>query len=108
MDVALPVMRWNVYRTGKERGPMKDPVCEKTGTPCRFCSDERVTNVSRVGVLATGQIEIRETVTRIGQWCNNDGKHPVRDLPYCPIPAALNAPKVNLEISELEWLQRRM
>jgi hypothetical protein len=87
---------------------MSYPICEKIGKPCRFCSDDRVLSVSRVGVIATGRIERRETWIGLGQWCNNDGKHPVRDLPDCPIPIALTAPPANLEISELVWFRRRM
>jgi len=86
---------------------MTDPICEKTGKPCRFCSLDRHLNVSRVGVIKTGTIERRESWSVLGQWCNNDGQHFVRDLPECPIPGTLTVPLVPYEVSELEWSRRK-
>lgn len=84
-----------------------DPICDKTGNPCRFCSNETLTNVSRVGIIATGRIERRVSTVNLGQFCNNDGRHYVRDLPACPVPGALAAPLVKHELSELEWMRRK-
>lgn len=86
---------------------MEDIVCERTGKPCRHCSEEKFTNISRVGVIATGQIEIRKTVAPLGQRCNNDGRHLVRELSTCPIPGALSVPLIRHEVSELEWSRRK-
>ena len=84
-----------------------DTICEKTGKPCRFCSLDRSQTVSRMTVIKTGQIERRETWIPMGQWCNNDGKHFVRDLRSCPVPDALAVPLGPLEVNELDWSRRR-
>jgi hypothetical protein len=86
---------------------MIDMICEKTGTPCRHCSEEKHINISRVGVIKTGQMERRRTEIALGQFCNNDGKHFVRDLPACPVPEALSAPMIKHELSELDWMRRK-
>lgn len=86
---------------------MPDPFCEKTGHRCRHCSEEKRINISRVGVIKTGQIERRKTEIALGQFCNNDGKHFVRDFLVCPIPGALAVPLVKKEVTELEWSRRK-
>lgn len=86
---------------------MKDVICPMTKSPCRHCSNEEILNVSRVGIIKTGQIERREIRTPLGQFCNNDGRHFVRELDACPIPGALAAPLVPYELSELEWMRRQ-
>jgi hypothetical protein len=85
-----------------------DPCPLNSGQPCRHCSDEFIRDTQRVGVIATGRIEIRKTSVHLGERCNNDGRLMVKDLRECPIPAALQVPLQPLpEPSELEWMRRR-
>lgn len=87
---------------------MRDPYCPLGKQPCRHCSDETKVIVQRVGVVKTGTLEKRTTVVRMGTFCNNDGRHFVHDLAECPMSAALAAPLVKHEITELEWMAARL
>lgn len=87
---------------------MNDPVCPLTNAPCRHCSDEQQINIVRVGIIKTSKIERREMRIRIGEFCNNDGRHFIRDILACPVPAALAVPKTPYFVDELSWMRRRM
>lgn len=78
--------------------------CPKTGTPCRHCSDEVRREVSRTGDIVSG-IRRTEKVQPLGPYCNNDGQHFVKDLPECPVPAALAVPLVPYEIDPVTWMK---
>lgn len=82
-------------------------VCPKTGRPCWYCSMATLVRTSRVGVIATGLMERRIFRTELGAWCENDGQHFVRDLPECPMPAALAVELKPLEDDPLLWMQLR-
>jgi len=84
---------------------MKLDVCPKTGQECRHVSIEKDIRIQRVGVIKTGQVEKRETRIILGERCNNDGRHYVRDLPECPIPGAIVVPLVPFELNELTWMK---
>lgn len=85
---------------------MKLEVCPMTGKECQYVSMERVIKIQRVGVIKTGRFERRETRIDLGEFCNNDGKHFVRDLKECPIPGALAVPLVPFVVDELTWMKR--
>jgi hypothetical protein len=74
-------------------------ICSKTGVPCRHCSDEITKVITRTGDSVKG-IRRTETITPLGQFCNNDGRHFVRDLPACPVPSAVSVPLVPFELSK--------
>lgn len=81
------------------------PICEKTGTQCRHCSEEKHINLSYVGNIKTGRMEKRISIANLGQFCNNDGKKFVRDMIVCPLPDALSVKLVKRELTELEWMK---
>ena len=82
-------------------------ICPLGRKICRHCSEIVIRTVQRVGVIKTGTYERRETSANLGAWCNNDGRHFVRELKECPQPAPGSVPLVMPEISELEWMRRR-
>lgn len=63
----------------------KQIVCTKTQKPCRFCSGERS-----------------------GLFCNNDGRSFVNDLDACPVLVALAVQHVPFQLSERDWMARRL
>jgi hypothetical protein len=75
---------------------------------CRHCSDETTHKVQHVGVIKTGLIERRQTRIHRGLFCNNDGRHFVKELTVCPQPVPGSIPLVTYEVSELEWMRRRV
>lgn len=80
--------------------------CEKSGAPCRHCSEEY--HYEEQLVIFKGRLEKRTMGTPIGQFCNNDGTKFVRDLSVCPATEKPTKPFIPWnEISELEWMQRR-
>ncbi len=83
-----------------------DPICPKTGGPCRHCSVEVTRMTTRSGDIVSG---IKRSVTEISQgaFCNNDGRRFVRDLDSCPVPTALEAPYIPREEDPLTWMRRR-
>ena len=83
-----------------------DPVCIRTGAPCRHCSIGITRTITRTGDIVSG-IKRTEEVTIQGEFCNNDGRNYVKDIPVCPVPAALVASLVESEVSELDWMRRR-
>jgi hypothetical protein len=85
---------------------MSPVICSKTGAPCRHCSDEIARVITRTGDSVKG-IRRAETITPLGQFCNNDGQHFVRDLPVFPVPSAVSVPLAPFQLSELEWMRRR-
>lgn len=89
-----------------------DSPCPKKGGPCRHCSIEtvlrpftRILKDARTGLFKPGERGLCRSV--IGEFCNNDGRHFVRDLLSCPVPGALAVPLVPVEVSELDWARRR-
>jgi hypothetical protein len=81
-----------------------NPPCPKTGDPCRYCSEEVRKTVTRTGDSVKG-IRRSVSVQPLGAFCNNDGRHFVRELAACPVPEALAVPLVPWEPSPLEWMQ---
>jgi hypothetical protein len=85
-------------------------ICPKIAGPCRHCSDMTRRIVTRTGDILTG---IRRTVEvqHLGEFCNNDGRRFVRDIPICPVFLAILVPTAPFkpwnEVSELEWMRRR-
>lgn len=75
-----------------------DVVCPMFGEKCRFCSDEVVKEVVRFGIIKDcdlgkkGELGSRVRRIELGEFCNNDGKHFVRELSYCPSRWALARP----------------
>jgi hypothetical protein len=80
--------------------------CPSNGRECRHCSKEHAVTVERV-LVKTGKTERREVRTPLGEWCNNDGRHYVRELKECPTDIALGVPLVPYVESELDWSKRR-
>lgn len=64
-------------------------------------------SVSRVGVIKTGQIERRISFIDFGEFCNNDGRHYVKDLPEFPVQGALAmpVPEALAGVDELTWMK---
>ena len=81
--------------------------CPLKGKGCRHCSQEHQVTVERV-LVKTGKTERREVRTPLGERCNNDGRHYVRELKECPADIALGVPLVPYEVSELDWMRTKM
>jgi hypothetical protein len=91
---------------------IRDTSCPTKGGPCRHCSIEKVSRPCtellkdpRTGLFRAGARVLR--MAELGAYCNNDGRHFVRDLASCPVPAAIAVPLVPVEISPLAWAARR-
>lgn len=76
------------------------------GDPCRFCSEETNRQVVRFSIIKDCELgkkgEGGKKVRRIelGHFCNNDGKHYVNELKYCPARWAQTRP-LSKEAEEL-------
>jgi hypothetical protein len=66
-----------------------------------------VRDVKHVGVIKTQLLERVETRVTLGLFCNNDGRHFVRELTECPMQEGMNVPLVKKETTELEWMRMR-
>jgi hypothetical protein len=60
--------------------------------------------VTRTGDSVKG-IRRSVIVKKLGAFCNNDGRHFVRELEACPVPEALAVPLVPYEIDPLTWMR---
>jgi len=75
-----------------------DEVCPMFGDLCRHCSDEVHREVVRFSVIKDCELGKKghqgKRIRRIelGHFCNNDGKHFVKDMKYCPARWALTRP----------------
>jgi len=88
-------------------------ICPLIDKLCRHCSKEfkhtgeftRIFKDLKTGFfMAAGQ---GTACVPMGEFCNNDGRHFVRDLKECPAKIALGVPLVPLELSELQWMSCR-
>jgi hypothetical protein len=79
-------------------------ICPKTGVTCEHCSDEIERIVTRTGDIVTG-IKRKVTIVPKGAFCNNDGKHYVKDLIECPVPGALSVPLVVPDMDPVLWMK---
>ena len=87
----------------------KDPRCPLNyNDPCRHCSDEEKISIQLVGDLKTNKLVHHLCRIPLGKFCNNDGRHFVKDMKECPVPAALAVPLVPYQVSEREWFARRI
>lgn len=65
-------------------------ICKMFGDPCGFCSEESVVQIRPYSVIKDcslgkkGHVGKKRVTVEFGQFCNNDGKHFVRDMKYCP------------------------
>ena len=73
---------------------------------CRHCSDEVLVEFKHVGVIKTQLMERIETRIKLGLWCNNDGRHYVRELKSCPAIDALTTPIVPREPDLVAWMKK--
>ena len=72
-------------------------VCPMTEEQCRHCSMEcAYGSCSMIEIDPKTQLYkskgIEAVMMRLGEWCNNDGNHFVKDLHYCPARWALTRP----------------
>ena len=86
-----------------------DTFCPLGKEKCRFCSDEVQREVVRFSVIRdcdlgkVGQTGSKVRRIELGEFCNNDGRHFVRELKMCPKKEALATP-LN---TELYWMKRK-
>ena len=86
---------------------MKETVCPMIGQVCRFASEIKIPVVNRTVDLKKKVIRKETTYDNKGVFCNNDGKHYVKDLKGCPKVDAFGVPMVPYVVSELDWSRRR-
>jgi len=80
--------------------------CPKTGNPYRHASENKIPRVERIADLKTKTIQKKTTYENKGVFCNNDGRHYIRDLKVCPASEALGVPLVPYVESEFDWMRR--
>lgn len=86
----------------------RETICPLTGVGCRHASDESERQVRDFSDLKTSKRGKKVVYVEKGVFCNNDGKHYVKDLKACPMVAALAAPLTPYVPNELEWARMRI